>query len=94
MLSLMELRDRGACAFVSKGGRRCNEKAFVEFHHVDPHGVGGEATAGNIQLRCRAHNAYEGELFYGHGLPAERPALPGRSAGINRHGVAEEEAAH
>jgi hypothetical protein len=36
-------RDGGACTFVSKSGRRCNERAFVEFHHVDPHGGGGRA---------------------------------------------------
>jgi hypothetical protein len=74
------LRDRGACTFVSKSGRRCNGTAFIELHHVDPHGVGGEATVGNIELRCAAHNRYEGELFYGHGRPAERPTLPGKSA--------------
>ena len=34
------LRDRGACAFVSKSRRRCNERAFVEFHHVDRTGSG------------------------------------------------------
>jgi hypothetical protein len=73
------LHDRGACGFVSKSGRRCNERAFGEFHHIDPHGVGGEATAQNIRLRCRAHNAFESELFYGHGRPTERPTLPGKS---------------
>jgi len=73
------IRDRGACTFVSKSGRRCNERAFVEFHHADPYGVGGEATVGNIQLLCRAHNAYEGELFYGHGRPAAHGTLPGKS---------------
>jgi hypothetical protein len=26
--------------------------------------VGGESTAENIELRCRAHNAYEADLFY------------------------------
>jgi len=74
------LRDRGACAFVSKSGRRCNERAFVEFHHVEPYGVGGQPTVGNIQLRCRAHNAFEGVLFYGHGRPSEPRTLPGKSA--------------
>ena len=73
------IRDRGACTFVSKSGRRCNERAFVEFHHADPYGVGGEATVQNIQLLCRAHNAYEGELFYGHGRPTERGTRPGKS---------------
>jgi hypothetical protein len=74
------LRDHGTCAFVSRNGRRCNERAFIEFHHVDPYGVGGEATVENIQLRCGAHNRYEGELFYGHGRPAERGTSPGKSS--------------
>jgi hypothetical protein len=74
------LRDRGSCAFVSKSGRRCNGTAFVEFHHVDPHGVGGGATVGNIQLRCAAHNGYEAELFYGRGHPHARRTRPGKSA--------------
>jgi len=74
------LRDRGVCAFLSRTGRRCNEKGFVEFHHVDPHCVGGEATVGNIELRCAAHNAYETELFDGHGCPTARRTPPGRSA--------------
>ena len=58
-------RDRGCCAFVAASGRRCNARRFVEFHHLAPHGVGGKPTVDNIQLRCRAHNRYEAELFYG-----------------------------
>jgi len=38
------VRDVGRCAFVGEGGHRCNERRFVEFHHVDPHALGGEAT--------------------------------------------------
>src|SRR5207237_5108798 len=48
------------------------ERGFLELHHVEPHAVGGEATADNIQLRCRAHNAYEAELFYGRGKVVRR----------------------
>jgi hypothetical protein len=59
------LRDGGRCAFVSKGSRRCREGGFLEFHHVRPYAAGGEATVENIELRCRAHNGYEAELFYG-----------------------------
>jgi hypothetical protein len=58
------LRDLGRCAFVSPDGRRCGERAFVEFHHVRPFAVGGEATAGNVQLRCRRHNGYEARVFF------------------------------
>jgi hypothetical protein len=57
-------RDGGQCAFVGAKGR-CRERSFLEFHHVDPHGNGGEPTLENISLRCRAHNVYESELLFG-----------------------------
>jgi hypothetical protein len=41
------------------------ERGFLEFHHVAPYALGGEATAANIQLRCRSHNAYEARLYFG-----------------------------
>ena len=59
------IRDGGRCAFVGKGGRRCDQRAFLEFHHVEPYAVGGEATVSNVELRCRVHNRYEAELFFG-----------------------------
>ena len=58
-------RDGGQCAFVAHNGRRCTERAFLEFHHVVPYAAGGEATADNIELRCRAHNSYEAEIDFG-----------------------------
>lgn len=59
------LRDSGRCAFVAHNGRRCTEEGFLEFHHVTPHAAGGQPTADNIELRCRAHNGYEAELDFG-----------------------------
>jgi hypothetical protein len=61
------LRDLGRCAFVGANARRCSERAFLEFHHVQPYALGGEATLANIQLRCRSHNAYEARLYFGQG---------------------------
>jgi hypothetical protein len=58
-------RDGGRCAFVAKDGRRCAETGGIEFHHIDPYALGGEATVGNISLRCRAHNAFEAEAWFG-----------------------------
>jgi 5-methylcytosine-specific restriction endonuclease McrA len=58
-------RDQGRCAFVVPGGRRCDERSFLEFHHVRPYALDGPATLGNIALRCRRHNAYEAELVFG-----------------------------
>ncbi|MCC6162675.1 MAG: hypothetical protein IT182_04930 [Acidobacteria bacterium] len=57
-------RDEGRCAFQGRHGR-CRETARLEFHHLEPYAVGGAATADNIALRCRAHNAYEARLFFG-----------------------------
>jgi hypothetical protein len=78
-------RDQGRCAFVAGSGRRCGERGRLEFHHVEPYAVGGAATVANIQLRCRAHNAYEAVLFYGPNangsasVVRERPAAYGLS---------------
>jgi len=59
------VRDLGRCAYIGPNGHRCNERRFLEFHHVDPHALGGEATFDQIALRCRRHNDYEGRLYFG-----------------------------
>jgi 5-methylcytosine-specific restriction endonuclease McrA len=59
------IRDRGRCAFVGTHGRRCGERALVEFHHLVPYAAGGGPTVDNIALRCRPHNDHEAEMFYG-----------------------------
>jgi hypothetical protein len=78
------LRDGGQCAFISQSGRHCAERGFLEFHHVRPYGVGGEASVDNIQLRCRAHNAYEADLFYGPRHPPDGPIATGVGIGSGR----------
>lgn len=57
-------RDGARCAFIGASGR-CTERGFLELHHVVPFAAGGEATVLNIELRCRAHNAYEAERYFG-----------------------------
>jgi hypothetical protein len=57
--------DGGQCAFVTKDGRRCTERAFLEFHHIRPYALGGPTSTENISLRCRRHNQYEAELVFG-----------------------------
>src|SRR5690606_9844285 len=61
-------RDEGRCAFAGTQGR-CTETAFLEFHHVRPYADGGPAVVENIELRCRAHNQYEAEQYFGGSLP-------------------------
>jgi hypothetical protein len=70
-------RDRSQCAFVSPDGRRCQERGFLELHHTVPYAAGGDATVATIELRCRAHNAYEAELDFG---PAVRQRAHERHA--------------
>ena len=76
----VHLRDRGRCRYVGPDGHRCGERAFVEFHHVRPYAAGGRCTVDNIELRCRAHNVYESNTFYGPareygGVPAGSRAV-------------------
>jgi hypothetical protein len=59
-------RDAGQCTFMSPAGKRCCERGFLEFHHHDvPYGRGGKATADNLRLACRAHNALLAERDFG-----------------------------
>jgi 5-methylcytosine-specific restriction endonuclease McrA len=61
-------RDGGQCAFRGERGR-CAETGFLEFHHVVPYADGGESSVANLELRCRAHNQYEADLWSGRALP-------------------------
>ena len=63
------LRDNGQCSFIGARGR-CEERGFLEFHHVEPFADGGTAAVDNIQLRCRAHNQYESERWFGSHDPS------------------------
>jgi 5-methylcytosine-specific restriction endonuclease McrA len=73
-------RDAGQCAFVGGDGR-CGETGFLEFHHVVPFAAGGPSTGENLQLRCRAHNAYEATRDFGDrrlrsSTPSGRSCVP------------------
>ena len=65
-------RDLEQCTFVSETGRRCSERSFLEFDHVEPVARGGRATIEGIRLRCRAHNQYEAERTFGVGFMEEK----------------------
>jgi hypothetical protein len=62
-------RDGSQCAFVGTNGRRCTERGFLEIHHVVPFATGGASELDNVCLRCRAHNAYEAEQYFGSSQP-------------------------
>jgi hypothetical protein len=48
-------------------GARRLQSGFLEFHHVVPYAAGGETSVENLELRCRSHNAYEAEKYFGPG---------------------------
>ena len=73
-------RDASRCAFVDADGHRCGARRFLEFHHVVPRAVGGGGTVANIQLRCRAHNGHEVDLFFGPGKRRTRESTRAGSA--------------
>jgi 5-methylcytosine-specific restriction endonuclease McrA len=73
-------RDDGQCGFISRDGRRCTERTFLEFHHIVPYARGGLATVENISLRCRRHNQYEADLVFGGLGELGRPHTPNSPA--------------
>ena len=58
-------RDGVRCAFVSRDGQRCDERAFLQFHHRHAWARGGSDTADNLELMCRAHNSLLAERDFG-----------------------------
>jgi hypothetical protein len=57
-------RDDGRCKFRA-GRRRCESRSGLEYHHVIPWQLGGPTTPDNLELRCRAHNGYEADVYFG-----------------------------
>ncbi|MFI5372539.1 MAG: HNH endonuclease, partial [Candidatus Eisenbacteria bacterium] len=58
-------RVGGQCTFVAESGHRCEARTRLEFDHVHPVARGGDTTAANMRLRCRAHNQYAAERVFG-----------------------------
>jgi hypothetical protein len=48
---------------------------MLEFHHLKPYALGGEATVEGIEIRCRVHNLHEAELVFGPRTPLARERL-------------------
>jgi hypothetical protein len=61
-------RDGASCSWVGPDGKRCGSTWQLEFDHVVPAALGGEASAGNGRIRCRAHNLLHAEQVFGKEL--------------------------
>ena len=60
------LRDDGRCTFADpRTGEICGSKHFVEEDHIVPKAMGGDDSAINLRLRCRAHNQRHAINTYG-----------------------------
>jgi hypothetical protein len=62
---IVRKRDGRQCTFVDGSGRRCTERRWLEFHHDDPYGRGGDHDPSRIRLLCRVHNLLLAERDYG-----------------------------
>jgi len=58
-------RDGGRCTFRTPDGKRCTETSRLHLHHIKAWALGGETTAKQLTLRCRAHNQHQAELDFG-----------------------------
>jgi hypothetical protein len=58
-------RDGLQCTNVAEDGRRCEAHAFLELDHAEPKALGGTDDAGNLRVRCRAHNQLWAEQAFG-----------------------------
>jgi 5-methylcytosine-specific restriction endonuclease McrA len=58
-------RDGLQCCYVGPDGHRCEERAFLEYDHVEALAIGGPSTADNLRIYCRAHNALAADATYG-----------------------------
>ena len=81
-------RDGGRCTFTDEHGRRCEEKGWLEFDHLDGFARTHLHDAGRIRLLCRAHNQYAAERMYGRDFMQRarasrdpHPTLPGIPSG-------------
>lgn len=59
--------DQGGlrCSFVAPNGQRCDEQAFLQFHHDRPWSRRGSDEAANLALLCAGHNRLLAEQEFG-----------------------------
>jgi hypothetical protein len=74
-------RDGGQCAHVYADGRRCPNKAKLEFDHIIPVAKGGKTTIDNLRLLCRAHNQHAADQAFGQAFMDRKRANRRRFSG-------------
>jgi 5-methylcytosine-specific restriction endonuclease McrA len=60
------VRDKGQCAFVGPGGKKCNATHHLQLdHYLVPYARGGSNIARNLRLLCGKHNRFTAQEVYG-----------------------------
>ncbi len=86
-------RDGGQCTYTSDSGHRCGERKGLECDHIVSRALGGDDSAGNLRLRCRAHNQLEAERAFGVAfMEGKRAAARERKLERERQRAADREA--
>ena len=58
---LIHLRDHGQCTHTNERGERCENRRWIDIHHIRPRCLGGANTAENLVTLCSAHHRLEHE---------------------------------
>jgi len=62
----------GRCTYVAPDGRRCTQTRWLQLDHVQPWASGGQSTAANLRLLCKAHNLHAARASFGRDYVASR----------------------
>lgn len=52
----VNLRDENRCTYIDKTGRRCEERKWLEKHHIHEFAAGGDHSVENLKTLCSAHH--------------------------------------
>ena len=74
---VVEKRDQGCCTYISKGGRRCKARDFLQFHHLDNWARSKRHSVDRIVLRCWGHNQHAARQDFGESWMAQFSTRPG-----------------
>ena len=58
----VSLRDKGQCCHKYSDGKRCEEKRWIQVHHIKPVSEGGTNAVSNLQTLCYNHHRYTHEV--------------------------------
>jgi hypothetical protein len=67
------LRDQSQCTFIYPDKKRCENKFWVQMHHLKPVSLGGADTTDNLVTLCAAHHRIHHQADAGNRTEANQP---------------------